>query len=132
MKLFFPLLIFLLSIDKLAAQNADSGQRIYFKTVLDTPKVPRPTVTSRTVDISNDYIIDLKKDSLSLSFKKAIFQFKSFDGLDKYINLHIQQIRKSEVVIRASSELGYSEFKPMLDLLRKYKLFKFSLITEDR
>jgi biopolymer transport protein ExbD len=88
-----------------------------------------PSVTSRIHNDSGSYFFDPKIDTLLVSYGKNRFQFNSYKELDSFLKSQIRQIRGSQIIIRSDRNLKYEYFKQMIELLKKYNLMKFELIT---
>ena len=67
-----------------------------------------------------DYHISLLKDSLHTT---------EIGKIDNFISVHIKQLNKEKILVSNNSNSKYESFKKLKDILKKYGLYKFRIVT---
>ncbi|HEY4875079.1 MAG TPA: hypothetical protein VIH86_05875 [Puia sp.] len=101
----------------------------YYKTTLVPIETTNPSMTTRKIDESAYFTIHMTIDSFNVTHKKQILPIHTISQLDKYINEHIQSIRKHSIILEGPTTLPYEKFNEVLGVLKKYDFHRFSLVT---
>ena len=102
-----------------------------FKPSLAAPIVIPQSVQIKSKSIDSSYFVvnGLENNYYYISFLNKNTTIKGKTALDKFIQRRIALIKNGKIVIESYENTKYEAMKPVFDILKKYKYYKFQLLT---
>jgi hypothetical protein len=88
-----------------------------------------PTETTKKIDASKDFKINMADSSLSVVYKNQTLAIHQLNELDLYIQKNAKAMGTVPIVIRGPSNLRGGNFTGVVNILKKYKLYHFSIVA---
>jgi biopolymer transport protein ExbD len=104
---------------------------LYFKSpppvIVESPKV---VPTKADLNDSSNFIITILDKTISVKLLNKDENLKNAQELDKFIFRNIKKIDVSKIFLKSYASLPYEKYKPVTTVLKKYKFYKFRMITD--
>jgi|HubBroStandDraft_1064217.scaffolds.fasta_scaffold29283_3 hypothetical protein len=98
------------------------------KATLVPLKTEPPQVSKKVVEVTDQFLITLKSDSISVTHKKKILPIYSAKQLDDYLNKNLANIDQAKICICNNSTTPH-RFNEVLAVLKKYRIYHFSFYS---
>jgi biopolymer transport protein ExbD len=114
-------------IEKYQIFNLQTRVKIPDAVQVQTPKSvdnkidPKDSTYLKIVLNENGYNVSLLSDSLATADIKKI---------DAFLLTNFDRVNKNKVIVIGNSKEKYDRFKGLIAVLKKYEIFKFSIVTE--
>jgi biopolymer transport protein ExbD len=101
-------------------------------------KIPAAIVvqTPKSVDIKIDpkdstYLkITMTKKGFKVALLSDSLTTTEIKNIDAFLSKNLDKVNKNKVLIMGNSKEKYDRFKGLMKVLKKYEIFKFSIVTE--
>jgi hypothetical protein len=110
------------------SESSDTSSIRKYKATLVPLKTDPPTASKTVVDVTNQFLITLKNDSLSVVHKKKALPIHSAQQLDEYLQKNLKDIDQTQICICNNSKTS-DQFNQVLAVFRKYKIEHFSFYS---
>jgi biopolymer transport protein ExbD len=91
-------------------------------------------VESKTIVKTNDsanFTIFISNDGYHLTLAHKTVVLHSRTELDKFIKTHKAVIDKKQVIVVGTRDIPYQKFKPVIELLKKYRYYRFQMMVKE-
>ena len=124
------------ALDLLKNNKVDNYRVVNIDALFDTPPpaaVQPPTSVSNKIDAtdSTNFVITILEKGIQVKHLKMITNFRNALGLDRFITKHKAEIDSTKILVVSTGNLPYTSFKPVKEVLKKHKYFRFKIITKD-
>jgi biopolymer transport protein ExbD len=124
------------AIDILLTTKINNYEVINYQEFFGPPTTvtEQPPTSNALPNIENDstyLIITILPNILEVKLFNQVTELKNATELNKFIINHKAGINSNKVLIVSSSDLPYSRFEPVYEVLKKHKYYEYNLMSKE-
>lgn len=89
-----------------------------------------PTEDEKNIIVENLAKIEINDADFEISVRGKHLKSKNIGEIEEFIKKNLDELKKSQILIVGKATASYNETKLIFDLLKKYDLYNFKLISQ--